>query len=373
MINVSDDLMNVLRYGSYRYKSRAYVTRGGQLLAADIPITSGGEWFDDTLSVPERVEITVPRVVDGVDYEPTGPLDALAPFGQRLHVQLGVDLGVLGVEWFERGEFLIQSADARGDAIDVTAVGLLAQVDEARLIHPYTPAGTLATCLRNMVEPAVTVLIDSGLTDRAVPSTLNFDGGRIDIMWEILDAWPARALTMPSGYLYVYPETQTFAHDWNLFQNNRDDSPFDVATVLRPLSSWTRDGVYNAVVAVGTGSDGGQIQATVVDQSGSASAYGGPFSHLPVPYFFESPFLTTPAQCRAAAQQQLYRLSRQSYGRWAVECVPVPILTGRDGVWVYDDTPDIDQAYASTQVEKLYLPYTADGGPMTLTIRKASA
>lgn len=375
MISVSADMMNVIRYGSYKLHARCFVTRGGAVLATDIPIVAGSEEYDESLQVPERVTISVPRIVDGVNLEPATPTSPLAAYGQRLHVQLGVSVGAYGVEWFDRGEFLITASQANGDQVDVTAVGLLGLIEEARFVTPYNPAGlTLSNVIRNFVDPAVPVYFDSALADRAAPSAsagVNYDEDRLAALWEVLDAWPAVCRMMPAGFLYVYPDSTPTAADWNLFRFNRDDSPFDRATIIRTQAGSTRDGVANAVVARGTAADGGQVQAAAYDTSGSASAYGGPFNSFPVPYFYQSPLLTSPAQCRAAAQQMLDRRTRQTYARYDVQVVPVPILAGRDCVAIIDDTPVLTQATTLTVVETLTLPYTADGGPMTLTLRAA--
>jgi hypothetical protein len=371
MINVSADLMNVLRYGSFRYRARCFVTLAGQLLADDLPIISGQEEYDESLAVPERVTVSIPRIIDGVSYEPTGPTSPLAAEGQRLHVQLGVDVGAFGTEWFNRGEFIITDAKANGDQVDVTAVGLLQLINEARFITPYTPVGTIAGVLRNLIEPGLPLLIDSSLVDRATPGAsagINYDEDRLGAFWEVIDAWPADVKVMPEGYVYVFPESDG-TRDWNLFSTNREDSPFDQATIIRNQGSSTRDGVYNVVVARGQTADGGQVYSAVYDTSASASRYGGPFNPFPVPYFYSSPFMTDRQATLAAAQKIMRRWQRLSFRSYDVTCVPVPILTGRDGVWLIDGADDLEQAETPTVVEKMTLPYTADGGQMTLTLR----
>lgn len=371
MINVSADLMNVLRYGSYRLRARCYTTLAGRVLASDLPIISGREEYDESLSVPERVTVSIPRIINGVNYEPIGPTSPLSAFGQRLHVQLGVDVGAFGTEWFTRGEFLINESVSNGDQVDVTAVGLLAIIDEARFVTPYSPASTIVGVLRNLLEPALPVLVDAALVDRATPGAsagINYDEDRLGAMWEVLDAWPADAKIMPEGYLHIFPES-VGTRDWNLFTTNRADSPFDAATIVRRQASSTREGVYNVVVARGQTSDGGQVYAAAFDTSGSASRYGGPFNPFPVPEFYSSPLLTTRPQCQAAAEKLLRRRQRSTFSSWDVSCVPVPILTGRDGVWIIDDTDDLAQAETPTVVESMTLPYTADGGEMRLRLR----
>jgi len=376
MITVSDDLMNVLRYGSFKLHARCWTSYAGKVTATNIPIVAGGETFDDSLNVPERVEIDVPRVVDGVNLAPGDPKAALAAYGQRLHVQLGVDVGTFGIEWFDRGEFLIIESESDGDVVHVTAVGLLALVEEADFVSPYQPSSTMKTIVRNLVEPAIPVVFSADLTDRSGPpgsAGVNYDEQRLVCLIECLNTWPADMLMKPEGYLYLTPDPGTAAppQDWNLFRYNRTDSPFDRATVIRTQESSSRDGVTNCVVARGTDANGGQVYAAAYDTSTGATRYKGPFNPFPVPYVLQSPFLTTRPQCQAAANKLLAQRSRTTYRRFDAEIVPLPILCGRDGVYVYDGNPDLSQAATGTWVETLDLPYVADGGSMRLTLRTA--
>jgi len=367
MIDVSAEAMNNIRYGSYQLHARAWISRGGQVLTSSLPLLDGQETYDETLQVPELVQVTVPRLLDGVDLEPHDATSPTAAFGQRLHVQLGVNVGALGVEWFDRGEFLITDSQTVDDTVEISAAGLLELVNEARLVTAYQPTGVLSNVVRKLVEPALTVYVDPALTDRTVPSTLQFDDDRLGALYSVLDAWPAQCRVMPGGFLYVYPADQAIGDDWNLFTFNRDDFPYDRATVVRTTSSSSRDAVYNAVVARGTAADGGQVQGVQYDDDpASSSAYGGPFNPLPVPYYFESPLLTTIPQCNAAAITTMNRLKAATYRRHGAEVVPVPILQGRDGIYLYGE-----QHYVATVIEKMTLPYTP-GGSMDLTLRETT-
>jgi Domain of unknown function (DUF5047) len=360
VITVSAQLQNILKGGGYTLHARATVTLDGLVVAGNVPIADGTEEYDASLSVPERVTITVPRIAGGYDWSPTTETSPLSAFGQRLKIQLGVDVGNDGTEWFDRGEYVIYQSTVDGDQVQVSAVGLLYLVDEARLVSPYQPTGTIVSTIRGLVEPALTVSIDPALTDRAVPAGINFDEDRLGALQEVLDAWPARALTMPDGTLSVYPDTDP-ATSWALRTKSISGQ---IATIVRLEGGSTRDGTFNAVVARGTAPDGGQLQAVAYDLSGSATSYGGPFNPLPVPFFYSSPLLTTAGQCTAAARTVLARKTRQSYGRYDVQTVPCPILSGGDTVTVTDDTGPAFPAV----IEKMSLPYTPSG-PMLLTLR----
>lgn len=374
MLDTSVLAAKIIGRRSFRMTARATVTRGGEVLAADIPIADGFEEADDTLRVPERVTISVPRVVDGVDWSPQDPTDPLAPYGQRLHVKLGIDLGADGTEWLDRGEFLIYESGLSADekTVDVTAVGLLELVDESGLVTPFTPGSTFAASLRKLVEPALTVALHPDVdTSGTVPSTLNFDDDRLGAMLDILEAWPARAQVTPSGYLYVTPAdyypTGPTVQRYNF--DTEDGVGQRFANVVHVSGSMTRDGIYNVVVARGQAADGGQVTGIAYDRS-SPTAYQGVFNRLPVPYYYFSPLLDTAAKANKAAASTLARVARPQPRRWEMVCSPDPRILLNDLVpyralrstAVEDEIPCV--------VEKLRMPYTAGSGPMQLTLRE---
>ena len=275
----------------------------GRLLHDDIPVVDAVETSDRTSSVPERLTITVPiEDLDGYRWAPDDDdLHPLAPYGQRLHVLLGIEVRRNTFEWIQRGEYLITRATPDGDQVRVEAVGLLGLIEEARLVAPYRPSGTFKSTLRGLLEPALTVLFDAALTDRSVPSGINFDEDRIGAVQEVLNAWPAEMRMDGQGFLRIYPPvTPSFNGSIASFQ----DYVIDVTGEV------DRDDAVNCVVARGTASDGGQLQGVAYLNSGP-HRYGGPFNRLAVPEFYASPLLTTVAQCRTAAQTRLRRLATE--------------------------------------------------------------
>jgi hypothetical protein len=335
--------------------------RGGELLASDIPVDTATEEGDRTVRVPERLSLTVPRTDRGVNWSPIGDTHPLAANGQTLRVKLGIGRAYGEVEWIQRGVFLIHNSNAEGDAVTVNAVGLLQLIDEARLVSPFQPTGTLVSALRSLVEPALTVSVDAALADRAVPSVVNFDEDRLGAVLELLDAWPADAMVDPGGFLQVVSAAQGTTAVLDL-----TDRPG--GTIIRATAASTRDGAANVVVARGTASDGGQVQGAAYDTSGGPKSYGGPFNRLPVPFFFVSPLLTTVGQCDAAAATVLARKRREGARQFAVSMVPHPGVQLGDVVTV--TTVDYDRLLCT--VEALSLPYVAKGGSMSLTVRAVS-
>lgn len=345
MITLSATTTDILTR-SYRPYLRVESWRNGELLASDVPVNSATEEGDRSLRVPERVTLTVPRRDRSVSWAPDAEDHPLAAKGQRLHVKLGVATFGGQVEWFQRGVFLVSESIADGDVVNVSAVGMLTLIDEARLVSPFQPTGTFASTLRGLVEPALTVLIDSSLTDRAVPAGINYDEDRLGAVYELLDAWPADAYVDPAGFLRVQPVTQSETPVFELSDGTG-------GTVVTVVGGSTRQGAYTAVVARGTASDGGQVQGTAFDLDAT-------FNPLPVPYFFSSPLLTTVAEASSAATAVLARKKREAGRDLTVTMVPNPALQLGDVGTVNGDL---------CAIESLGLPYVAGGGAQRLAVR----
>lgn len=353
---------DVQRYQhSFEYRVRVESWFGGELLIDEIPVSAGTLNEDRTSRVPERLSFTVPRKVDEFDWSPLGD-DAhpLAANGQRLRLSLGVVIDGQP-EWVQRGEYVVQNTRVTSQEVQVEALGLLALIEEARLVAPYQPTGTLKSTIRKLVEPAITVVFDAALSDRSVPAGINFDEDRIGALEEVLNAWPAEASMSSNGYLYVYPVKAPAALDsvYNFYPESHA-----LATHVDIGGDSSREGAINCVVARGTASDGGQVQAVAYDTSGGPHHYGGSFNPLPVPEFFASPLLTTTTQCKSAAQTRLAKKQREHGRPIRITCPPVLWLEKGDVVAVdLDDTP---LTYCS--IEALTLPLIPDGNPMELVV-----
>lgn len=364
MIAVSAECQSVLASPAFVYRLNVESWLGGTLLAASVPVSSAGEESDRSLNVPERITLTVPRVVDAFDWTPNGDTHPLAARGQRLHVKLGVGLSQQRTEWFARGRFLIEDAEPEGNSVQVAAVGLLELINEARLISPYQPTGTMVSTVRGLVEPALTVLVDGSLTDRSVPGTINFDEDRLSGLNTVLDAWPAVGSVDPEGYLRIAAPSQSTTPVLSIVADSR--------TVIDASGGSTRQGGANVVVARGTASDGSQLQGSAYITTG-ASAYGGPYNPLAVPYFFQSPLLTTIDQCNAAAQTIAARRQRLTNREYRVSMVPNPTVQTGDVAAL--TSPRLGLTAELCTVERISLPYKASRGQMPameLTVRTIS-
>jgi hypothetical protein len=361
MIEVPSIVSDVLAGSAFQLSVSVSSWLGGDLLAADVPIAAATEEGDRSLRVPERVSFTVPQWVDGFNWSPAGVTDhPLASNGQRLAVKIGVGTTAGITEAFGRGWFRISSAEAADGIVTVIAENLLATADEARLVTPFQPSGTLASSLRGLLEPGLPVDLGGAPADRAVPAGINYDEDRLGAVLELIDAWAADLTVSEDGFLVVTPSATPTVAVATLTDSGPD------ATVIRATGSSSRDGGFNVVVVRGTASDGAQLQSVVYDTT-SNRAFGGSWSPYPVPYFYASPLLTTRAQCEAAATTVLRRLLRNAGAQFTIDTVPNPTLQLGDAVQV--DTADFS---GLCTIERLTLPYRVSSGDHreTLIVRE---
>ncbi|MET9123021.1 hypothetical protein [Streptomyces sp. NPDC004528] len=347
--------------GSYTMAMRAESWLGGLLLADGIPVADGSENRDRSLSVPEQITLTVPRRDRGYDWDPgTDPGHPLAAYGQMLRIDYGVDVGGQ-FEWINRGWFLITESSTDGDTVSVSCQGLLTLIDEATLIAPFQPSSsdTLASVIRGLVEPALTVQFDATLIDRAVPLGMQWDSDRLGAVTEVLTAWGAAERVTEDGYLLIEPVSDAGAPVLSI----SDDR--ETGTVVRWAGNTTRDGAFNVVVASGEDANGNQIQGVVYDgDPASPYQYGGNFNPLPVPFNYQSSLLTTVAQCRTAAAAQMKLLRRQAFRKLQITMVPHPGLVTGDILSV----TGAGLTGARCAVESLSLPYSPSEQSLTVRV-----
>lgn len=360
MLQMSTTALAVIQR-SFTMDVRAESWLNGQLLADDIPVADATEERDRSLAVPETVTLTVPRRDRGTVWSPLNPGDPLAAYGQQIRLSYGVDVGGGDMEWIARGWFLVTDSDTSGDTVSVTTHGLMTLIDEAKFAAPFQPSttDTFVSTAQALVEPALTVTVDGSLTDRGLPLGIQWDTDRMGAFTELLGAWPADAEVTEDGLLLLSAVSDAGVPV-------ADITDADGGTVVQWEGAASRDGAFNLVVAQGEDSSGNQLQGIAYDTDpNSPFQYGGPFSPLPVPYVYESPLLTTVAQCRAGAAGTLAKMRRTSSRRVAVTMVPHPGLVCGDIVTVTSAEAGLSSALGT--IETLSLPYS--GSEMSLTIR----
>lgn len=374
MIDITDVAAGILNGYSFQLHSRLQSWRGGVPLAEDIPAFGILEEDDATLRVPERLTFQVPVEDRGVSWVPTTYDHPLSWHGQRIVAQVGVSVGNGAIEWMDRGTFLINSAETDSGAVSLECLGLLQLLDEAELKTEYQPkaSATLSTVLRAMIEPGITVDLDDAPSDRTIPTGITWSDNRLDNVYNVIDAWPARMQINEAGSLEVLDPLE----DPDISDVVFTFTDGAGGTVVEFNASGSREGAFNGVVAKGQYPDtagakaGQEIVATVYDTDASSPfRYGGEFSPYLVPYGYASPLLTTLAQVQSAANTRMRTLRRQASRAVRITAVPHPALKCNDAVAVTSDR--LGLAAELGRIEAMSLPHQAEGGAMGLTVRIA--
>lgn len=313
---------------AYSWEARVDSWLGGDWLGR-VPVKAGSVTWTTSQQVQGTLSLTVPRIgaatqdEDSRDWTPLAPDSPLATMGQILHVQVTVSSLVSTDRWdVPLGRFLITQWEVGATDIRVTGKSLLQRLEDDRLTSPTVPysRGTLASELRRLVGGHMGVIISDALVDRACPS-MSWGESRIDAVYEIADAWPARLREGPDGVLYALPPQPTITEPPGTILTDGENG-----TVIGVTRQGSRNGVYNRIVARGQEQDdAGQprFQATV-DQIDGPLRTSGPYG-ISVK-FFSSPLITSTAAAFHSASTMLATSVRQKT-TIPVSHVPNPSLT----------------------------------------------
>lgn len=329
---------------------------GASVLAEDIPATGRAVWVRSQ-KVPESLTLTVPRfsVEDDATFDWSPGVDAAAPlarFGQVLDVTVqagGVDVRL--------GRYLITSWQDQGRDIRVNATGLLQTAADDRLTTVTAPrdGGTLRSEFQRLLPPNVQASF-TDLTNRECPRAMEWPDDRLEALYEIADAWPARILSDPWGQVQVLPPLGDPVPVVTLTDG-------EGGTVVSAPPSDSRERNYNRVVARSSAT-GVDVQAVAEMTSGPMSV-NGPYGA--VTKFFTSPLLLTQDQCLAAAQSQLAASVRPSR-TLQVELAPDPRLEIDDAVMVVTDKGTRWERQNVGFITGVDMPLTVTDGSMRIDV-----
>lgn len=335
----------------------------GRVLADVVPVDSGMLYAVRAQAVPERLELTVPEWADGRSWAPTGdPTHPLAEYGQTLHASIVVRtsqaetltrLGVFRVHSWEHDDI--------AHTIRVTARGQLQRVAEDRLRVPESPraGGTLGSEFRRLMSPGVPVFIDPALVDRPCPLSFQWPQDRLDALYEIADAWPARLTTDQWGTVALLPPLPYIPSPVFTFTDGEG------GTLVSAPRSGTREGRPNRVVVTGSVVDAqamDPVRAVEEITTGPRAIHAGGGGYGPVTYYYSSPILESDAQALATARTVLARESAPTVVR-TVHAATDPRVELDDPVAVHRD--------GTTEwgcVVAYELPLTIDGGAMRIDV-----
>lgn len=353
---VSDAYLSTVR-GSHTAAFRARVVETFQIGTDPdgtlIPILDGDTQFD----AGADIRATLSLETDGTRMWPSVANLLLAPYGNEVFVERGVDLGGGTIEWVSLGYYRIQSpeqATAPDGPIRLEGRDRMAGIVDGRLTEPrqYTAAQTYGDVVDDLVldvYPDATIVwddsTDTDTLDRALIVEEDRYGFLNDLVTSLGKVWWWDHL----GRLTILdPPAAT-------------STVFDIDAgaggVLVELSrTLTREGVYNAVVATGEGADTQDpVRGVAVDDNpASPTYYSGRFG--PVPIFYSSPFIVTTAQARSAASSLLRRYLGLPY-TVDLEMVPNCALEPWDPVLVRYSTRDAPETHV---LQTVTIPLTPE-------------
>lgn len=305
MRQVSQAFLDTLT-GSHKMFARALVLvnfqDGVSPSGFEIPIINGEVHADASADIRTSLSLTT----SGAGTWPHDQDDLLAPYGNEIWVERGVDFGngvreIVGLGYF-RIDTTSQSRGPDGE-ITITASDRMAGIIDARLVRPvqFVSGGTFANAFDVLVHD---VYPDAEIVYDFDAENSNFTTSHI-------------AQEDRFGFLNDLARSRGKIMYWDYTGKLRVESPpstdtpvYQIASgahgVLIEISrSLTRQGVYNAVVVNGeTPTDLPPVQAIVYDDNPLSPTYwDGPFGH--VPRFYYSSFITTVSAAFAAGESIL--------------------------------------------------------------------
>lgn len=328
----------------------------------EIPILGGQVVTNGTAAVRGSLDLTT----DGTEMWPVYADALLAPYGNELYVERGIEYGNGITEWCSLGYFRIETP-SQGDPPDgpIRIVGKdrMQGVIDSRLVSPIQfgsgqTYGQVMTQLIGDVYPAATIEWDDSTDSDILGRSMIVEDKRYEFLDDLVAALGKIWYWDHRGILVVKDVPSPTEPVWEV-------SAGEGGVLVSMSRELTRDGVYNAVVASGESTDTDEpVRAVAVDDNPtSATYYHGRFG--PVPMFYSSPFLLTSAQCAAAAAAML----RQNLGlpyNVDLTAVPNPALEPYDPVSIRYT----DRAGAEVHVLESVTVPLLEQGALTATTRE---
>lgn len=342
---ISDEFREMLT-GSSTPVVRVDAFREGRLIHESLPVTGG----QVTITAGQSIRSTVTVSVTDGDSEdrpggslvPRAPGDVLHPLsGTELRVSAGFQLAQR-VELVSLGRYMV--IGAAGDPIKwsvyarpagspvavmepvtttVECADYARKIQDDRFMAVEQPkAASVGAELARILRGVVPFALPDGVPSVPVPSDITYEADRLDAAQKLADVLDMDLILRPDGVATLQPRG-IGAAVWDI---NAGDEGVLVS------HSWnvTRDGFYNAVVVTGADSAAGlPIRATAVLSDGP-HRFGGPAGRIP--FYFNSPVITTQAAAAAAAGTRLNSLLRARTQEVTVECAWNPALEVGDTV-----------------------------------------
>jgi hypothetical protein len=350
--------------GSHRMFARVKVVvayqEGTQPTGYEIDIVDGNVRSDASSDVRSTLALTT----TGVDAWPYDVTDLLAPYGNELFVERGINYGNGTIEIVSLGYFRIDRTDqdeGPDGIINISASDRMSGLIDARLPFPVQfSAGTTVAdvfdVLVHEVYPNATIEYDFAASGSTFDTTKIAEEDRFAFLRDIAKSRGKIMYWDYRGVLQVVspPDPTVPVYEINSGRGGT------MITLSRSLS---RQGVYNGVVARGDQpTDDVQPIALVVDNNPASPTYwNGRFGK--VPRYYYSSFITTVAQATSAATSILQQAIGLPYSI-ELNAIPNPALEPYDSIKI--TAPDVTDVHV---VDSINIPLTY-AGTMAGTTRK---
>lgn len=361
---VTDAFLRTVR-GSHTMAARARVCEtfqtGVDPDGTVIPILGGDAFFN----ARSDVRATLDMSTDGHSMWPSRADSLLAPYGNEVFVERGIQYGNGTTEWVSLGYHRIESPEQPtppDGPIHIIARDRMAGIVDGRLLAPvqFSASATYGSVVADLVldiYPTATIEWDAGDTTQ-IGRSLITEEDRYGFLNELVTALGKIWYWDHRGILVIRD------------QPNTSTAVFDVdsgagGVLVEMARRLTRERVYNAVVATGEAADTTTpVRAVAVDNNpNSPTYYFGRFG--PVPRFFTSPLLVTDAAAATAAATLLRKQLGLPY-TVDLTAVPNPALEPWDTIQVrYSDRYAVEKHI----IEQIRIPLTATD-PMTAATRE---
>lgn len=302
---VSQQFIDTLS-GSHKMFARARVLSSFQTgvspTGMEIPLIDGSVRADASADIRTSLQLTT----GGIGAWPQFPDDLLAPYGNELWVERGIDFGngnkeVIGLGYF-RIDTTSQQIGPDGE-ISITASDRMAGIIDARLLTPtqFTAGQSFAEAFEALVldvYPDAEIEYDFDADASVFTTSHTAEEDRYGFLNDLARSRGKIMYWDYTGRLQVISPPDPNAPVYTIASGR--------GGVLIELSrNLTRQGVYNAVVVNGEApTDAPPVQAIAYDNNPQSPTYwNGPFGH--VPRFYSSSFINTEFAAQAAAESIL--------------------------------------------------------------------
>jgi hypothetical protein len=305
------------------------------------------------------------------------PKDAtglLTPYGNEIYIERGVSYGNGQTEYVGLGYFRIDTPeqdDAPNGEITIAAPDRTQQIIDERWVQPARSFVASLTRLQVVeilvgeVWPDIPIeWVGTGSTTTLGRTTIVTEPDRYALLKKFLTAWGRVGYFDYRGHFIVKPvPALTGPPVWTIDAGAN-------GVLVQMSRALSREGIYNAVVARGEGTDQVPPAYGLAVQRSGPVAFGDDAGFGSVPRFYRSPFLTTNAQANNAAVSLLRKSIGLPY-RVELRSLPNPALEVDDIVKVRypADAPSRSLRSELHVLDEVKIPLVA-GAPVELSTRQ---